>query len=124
MSDLTTLNPQVLDAITVNQKATMSPGALTRSGAGKTYQAVAQTAAIAIQDATDNLRNVSLISTTTIGVALAKSLAQPAKASEYTGTIKTAQDVIKSAAENLKTVGSNSADVLKSISAITSGTAK
>ena len=41
------------------------------AAAGRAYQAVAQSAAIAIQDGTDYLRNLSTISTTSIGVAMA-----------------------------------------------------
>ena len=40
--------------------------------AGRAYQSVAQSTAIAIQDATDYLRNVSTIAVTATGVALAQ----------------------------------------------------
>ncbi len=41
------------------------------AAAGRAYQSVAQSAAIAIQDGTDYLRNVGAISTTSIGVGMA-----------------------------------------------------
>lgn len=71
------VNPKVLDIITQAQAATiLNPAILTASGNGKAYQSVAQSAAIAIQDATDALRNISTIATTAAGVAIAQALAE------------------------------------------------
>jgi len=50
----------------------MNPTLIRLAGAGRAYQCVAQSTAIAIQDATDYLRNVSTISATAIGVAIAQ----------------------------------------------------
>jgi hypothetical protein len=70
------VNPKVLDIITQAQAATiLNPEVVTTSGNGKAYQSVAQSAAIAIQDATDALRNISTISSTAAGVAIAQALA-------------------------------------------------
>ena len=56
---------------------TSSPATLpTPSGASaKALQSVAQSVALAIQDATDNLRNVNTIGTTAIGAAMSQLLA-------------------------------------------------
>jgi len=71
------VNPKVLDIITQAQAATiLNPKIVTTSGNGKAYQSVAQSAAIAIQDATDALRNISTIATTASGVAIAQALAE------------------------------------------------
>lgn len=71
------VNPKVLDIITQAQKATiLNPEVVTTSGNGKAYQSVAQSAAIAVQDATDALRNISTIATTAAGVAIAQALAE------------------------------------------------
>lgn len=71
------VNPKVLDIITQAQAATiLNPKVVTTSGNGKAYQSVAQSAAIAIQDATDALRNISTIATTASGVAIAQALAE------------------------------------------------
>jgi hypothetical protein len=71
------VNPKVVDIITQAQAATiLNPKILTASGNGKAYQSVAQSAAIAIQDATDALRNISTIATTASGVAIAQALAE------------------------------------------------
>ncbi|MCU1226420.1 MAG: uncharacterized protein JWQ42_4513 [Edaphobacter sp.] len=49
----------------------MTSAEIRLAAAGRAYQSVTQSAAIAIQDGTDYLRNVSTISTTSIGVAMA-----------------------------------------------------
>jgi hypothetical protein len=53
----------------------MQPQVVLTSGAGKAYQGVAESAAIAVQDATDMLRNISTIATSAIGTAMARMLA-------------------------------------------------
>ncbi len=77
-------------------------------------KSVAQSTSIAVQDATDNLRNLSTISTTTIGVALAKFLAT--KDPLYVGVIKEAESVATNAAKHFADVGEKSAKILKDFS--------
>ena len=62
-------------ALAVLQKATLSPAVIKASGAGKSYQSVAQSTAIAVSDATTYMRNLETISATTIGAAIAKFFA-------------------------------------------------
>ena len=69
------VNPQVVDLINQVHRATLFEDRIQRSGAGKAYQSVAQSSAIAVQDATDALRNISTIATTAAGVAVAQLLA-------------------------------------------------
>lgn len=73
--DPSNVNAQVIDVINQVQTATMATTVVKTSGAGKAYQSVAQSAAIAVQDAADALRNVSTIATTAAGVAMAQYLA-------------------------------------------------
>lgn len=77
----------------------------------KAQQAVAQSTAIAVQDAADHLRNISTISSTAIGVALAKLLATGEP--KYADVIKEAQNALTSATEHFATVGEDSAKVLQ-----------
>ena len=49
------------------------------------YQAVAQAAAIAVQDAADHLRNMSAISSTATGVACGGRVNPPAVRARYAG---------------------------------------
>ena len=87
------------------------PAQIIHEGAGKAYQSVAQSTAIAIQDATDNLRNLNTISTTAIGVALAQFIAT--KEPIYKEIIQEAQGVATVANTNFLNIGTNSAKVLQ-----------
>jgi hypothetical protein len=86
------IDAAILDAINQTQLATMAPQVLLASGAGRAYQAVAASAAIAVQDATDMLRNISTASTTAIGVALAQMLEGDADARDTLAAAQTALD--------------------------------
>lgn len=106
------VSAQALGAIAAMQNAVMSPDVLRRAGAGKAYQSVAQSTAIAVQDAADHLRNVMTISTTAIGVALSQLLATGD--TQYAQAIDEANSVIASAADQFKKVGENAAAILNS----------
>ncbi|MGD9159781.1 MAG: hypothetical protein PVG39_15305 [Desulfobacteraceae bacterium] len=111
MGDPEKVNAQVVDSLSVASQATMKPDIVRIEGAGKAYQSVAQSMAIAIQDATDNLRNLNTISTTAQGVAMAKYL--ETKESDYGQIIEQAQKMSTEAAETFRLIGTNAADVLK-----------
>ncbi len=111
MSDPSKVNSQITDTLETVQQVTMTPGVVKIEGAGKAYQAVAQSMAIAIQDASDNLRNLATISSTAQGVAMAKLL--ETEDSEYGKILENAQGMYSKAADTFKTVGINAADVLK-----------
>lgn len=109
--DPTKVNPQVIDAINQVQLATMSPQVVLTSGAGKAYQSVAQSTAIAVQDATDALRNISTIATTAAGVAMAQYLATGEP--RYANVLTKAQELMQGATEDFTKIGSAAATVLK-----------
>lgn len=111
MNDASMVNPQVVDALAVAKQATMSSDVVRINGAGKAYQSVAQSMAIAIQDATDNLRNIGQISNTAQGVAMAKLL--ETKNAQYAKVLEYAQKMNDSAADTFKKIGINAADILK-----------
>ena len=77
----------------------------------KAQQSVAQSSAIAIQDATDNLRNLSTITTTAIGVALSQLLATGDP--KYIKVIEEAQKVLAKATENFADVVKKSSKILE-----------
>lgn len=82
---------QMVEAINQAQLATLSPSVVRASGAGKAYQSVAQSGAIAVQDATDYLRNVQTMVTTATGLALAQMFAgKPEPAATIITTAQTA----------------------------------
>jgi hypothetical protein len=89
----------------------ITPQIIREEGAGKAYQSVAQSMALAIQDATDNLRNINTISATAIGVSMAQFL--ETKDPVYAQAIELAMKMSVEAASNFKTIGTNAADVLK-----------
>ena len=109
--DPTKVNAQVIDVINQAQLATMSPQVVLTSGAGKAYQSVAQSTAIAVQDATDALRNVSTIATTAMGVAMAQFLATGEQ--KYADALTKAQGMVQGATEDYAKLGTAAAAVLK-----------
>jgi hypothetical protein len=92
---------------------TITPEVITTEGAGKAYQSVAQSTAIAIQDATDNLRNINTIGATVLGVAMAKALENPTMAEQYKPVITMAENMVTQAATNFLTIGQYAAQVLE-----------
>jgi hypothetical protein len=104
-------NAQVIDTINNVQLATMAPQVVMTSGAGKAYQSVAQSTAIAVQDSADAMRNLSTIATTAIGVAMAQLLAT--KDPAYVTVITAAQQVITQANVEFGNVGTTAAAVIK-----------
>lgn len=83
---------------------TFTPQIIREEGAGKAYQSVAQSMAIAIQDATDNLRNINSITTTAIGVALAEGIATGNMAT-YTEVLTQVNTVLTNATANFTALG-------------------
>lgn len=92
--------------------SSITPQLMKQEGAMKAYQSVAQSAALAVQDAVDNLRNINTISATAQGVAMAQMLANPATASIYEPIVTNAQQMATAAAANFLTIGQNAATVL------------
>ncbi|MEG2805431.1 hypothetical protein [Stenotrophomonas sp.] len=109
--DPSNVNAQAIDVINQVQTATMSPQVVLTSGAGKAYQSVAQSAAIAVQDAADALRNVSTIATTAAGVAMAQYLATGDE--KYAKVLNQAQSMMQGATDDFSRVGTAAATVLK-----------
>ncbi|WP_018606662.1 hypothetical protein [Uliginosibacterium gangwonense] len=105
------VNAQVVDVINQVQLATMSPQVVLTSGAGKAYQSVAQSTAIAVQDAADALRNISTIATTAAGVAMAQLLATGDD--KYAKVLDKAQGMMQSATDDFSKIGTTAATVLK-----------
>ena len=113
MADPVTVNAQVIDIINQAQTATMSHQVVLTSGAGKAYQSVAQSSAIAIQDATDALRNITTMATSAAGIAIAQMLANPATASLYKDVLTEAQTIMTNAAADYSTIGTAAAAILQ-----------
>jgi hypothetical protein len=107
----TNVDAQIIDVINQVQTATMNTQVVRTSGAGKAYQSVAQSAAIAVQDAADSLRNISTIASTAAGVAMAQLLATGED--KYIKVLTEAQSMMKSATDDFQQVGTAATTVLK-----------
>lgn len=105
----TVVNPQVIDLINQAQKAAMGAQVVRTSGAGKAYQSVAQSTAIAVQDATDALRNIGTIATTATGVVVAQMLAGN---SQHQDVLTVVQNMVTKATEDYAALGSAAAKIL------------
>ncbi len=111
MSDIVNVNPQVVNSIQAAQQATLTGDVISHSGAGKAYQSVAQSTAIAVQDATDQLRNFGTIGTTAAGVAVAQMLAT-GDVETYKPIIAEINTMLTNSATNFQTVGKYASEVL------------
>ncbi len=103
---------QALDPVRQTQATTMYPDILFQSGSGKAFQLVAQSAAIAVQDATDNLRNISTVSSTAIGVAMSQ-LMSSGDFKTWAPVILAAQELVKQSATDFQQIGQYAAQVVK-----------
>jgi hypothetical protein len=110
-SQPTTVDARILDAINQIQAAVLSPQVVRTSGAGKAYQSIAHSAAIAVQDAADALRGVSIIAATGSGVAMTRFLVTGD--AKYLLGITAAQDMVKIATEDFARIGAAAAEALK-----------
>jgi len=88
------------------------PHVAATSSAGKAYQFVAQSSAIAIQDATDYLRNMSTIATTAAGVAAAQMIEHPEQVAELQKIIVAAQSMVQEAANNFEMISQKAAQAI------------
>ena len=108
---MTDSNAQSVATINALKAAVLDDTVVRGEGAGKAYQVVSQATAIAVQDATDNLRNTSMVLNTALGVAMAQLLATGDP--KYAQVAELATSLNGQAAENFRTIGSNASDVLK-----------
>jgi|GEM_PF-1837081 len=78
---------------------------------GLSVQSVAQSAAIAVSDATDMLRNVETVMTTAMGVAMAKWIETPENVF-YEQIVNAATTAISNSAKNFEKIGTDAQSVL------------
>ncbi len=90
----------------------VDPTVVKIQGAGKAYQSVAQSMALAVQDATDHLRNISTVATTAVAVATEMMISDPEKFGQYVKIINQAQESVNKAATTFKDIGTDAGDVL------------
>lgn len=112
MPDITLVNPQLLETMNSVRFAVNSPEVAVETGSNKAFNFVAQAAAMAIQDATDNLRNLSTVSTTAIGVAMTQ-LVSSGDIHTWAPIVNLAQGLVTSSANDLTNIGNQVSDMLR-----------
>jgi hypothetical protein len=95
----------------------ISPKVVATQGAGMAYQSVAQSMAIAVQDATDYLRNVSSITLAAIAVSTEKMVqsgnsAEGDAAEKYADIITNVQSSLNIAVDTFDKIGKTAGNVL------------
>ncbi|WP_028773765.1 hypothetical protein [Shewanella waksmanii] len=111
MSEVTTVNAQVTSTLETLKNTTLSGDIIKLSGAGKAYQSVSQSSAIAVQDATDNLRNVNTMATTAMGVAISQMLAT-GEVDKYKSIIDAANSMVSNSTNNFTAIGNGASQLL------------
>ncbi len=82
---------------------------------GKAYQSIAQSTAIAVQDAADYLRNISTISSTAVGVAMSRLIAT-GDMGTYNQVVTSASNLVANGANDFRAIGTSATDILKNFS--------
>jgi 23S rRNA maturation-related 3'-5' exoribonuclease YhaM len=109
------VNTQIVDTVNKVQEATLSGNVVKVSGTGKAFQSISQSSAIAVQDATDNLRNINTMATTAMGVALSQMLAT-GQTEPYAGILKEVNTLVIQSTTNFTSVGTGASQVLEEFS--------
>jgi len=107
-----TVDAQIVDAINQIQLAVMSPQSVRTSGAGKAYQVVAHSAALAVQDAANALGGVSTLAATASGVALTRFLTTGD--AKYLAGVAAALDMVKSATDDFARISTAASVAVRS----------
>ena len=81
------------------------------SGAGQSVQSVSQSIAIAMQDASDTMRNIAMVQSTAIGVATQKLVAT--KDPTYIPVIKQCQAAMNESVAYWENIGKKGAEILQ-----------
>lgn len=89
---------------------TKQPPEAIHTAVNSAQQSIAQSTALALSDATDNLRNLNTLSTTAIGVALSQYIESGDP--KYGDIIQEAQEVVTRGADNFGVVGEKIATLL------------
>lgn len=120
------VNSQIIDAVKqstdfvyASPPNDLAPGHGTGTVYANTvaYPKVSQAAAFAVQDATDYLRNITAMSTAAQGVIFSMMVKNKEQAPLYIPILQQVQAAVTAAQNNLKDVGTSSAQILKDFEA-------
>lgn len=115
-SNSTTADARVVDAVNQIQRAVLTRDVVRTSGAGKAYQAVAQSMAVAIQDATDALRGTSILAATAASVSVVKFLTHGDP--KYLQGIAAAREMMMDATDQFAKVSANATTIITAFPAL------
>ena len=111
------VNPKIIDAVAQTNSAVL--GKAEAFGKAAAFEQVSHSMALAVQDSVDHLRNVSVLSTTAIGIGLAFIAAEASQPAPNALVIAAAENLmtqaetrITNAAKNMATVGKDAAAIL------------
>ena len=68
--------------------------------------------ALAVQDATDHLRNISTVASTAVAVATEMMIADPDRFAQYAKIMNQAQETVNKAAMTFREIGADAGEVL------------
>lgn len=105
------MSDSISTSLSTISDATATSSVARTQGAGKAFQSVCNSAAIAVQDSTDYVRSTGIISATAQGTAMAQLLATGD--SKYVQVLEQAQKMMVEAASVFREIGTNAADVVK-----------
>ena len=112
MNEGLAVNSQILNTVEEIRSSVSRPSVVWETGSAKAFNYVAQAAAMAVQDATDNLRNVSTMSTTAVGAAMAQ-LISSGDIDTWGPVVKCAQGLVTTCAADFFMIGESAAEVLR-----------
>ncbi|NOH73182.1 hypothetical protein F0225_17835 [Vibrio pectenicida] len=115
MEDKQGVNTQIVETVNQVQEATLTGNVIKASGTGKALQSISQSSAIAVQDATDNLRNINTMATTAMGVALSQMLAT-GQTTPYSEILNQVNTLVQQSTTNFTNVGEGASKVLQEFS--------
>jgi uncharacterized 2Fe-2S/4Fe-4S cluster protein (DUF4445 family) len=105
------VNEQITKTLEATHHATLTGDVVRHSGSGKAFQSVSQTVAITIQDAADQLRNMSTIGTTATGMAIAQLL-EKGDVAEYEVFFSKVQGLMTASTDNFKSISQSASQVM------------
>lgn len=100
-------------ALELSRHHVLAPEAIHNQGAGMAYQLVAHAAALAVQDATDHLRNAGLLGATSTAVAAARMI-ETGDGAAWREVLQESQKIVDRAAETFHRIGLSAAEILRS----------
>ncbi len=112
MADNTHENNPVANAINSISTANLSTEAIHQSTAGKAYSAMALSSAIAVQDATNHLRNIETLTTSATAAALSKAI-DNGNTEALSTTLAEIQTLLINSQNNFKIVAADAREILK-----------